>query len=40
VDAFIDRLRARFEPDPARPRYFLSVNGVGYRFTSDIGAIA
>jgi two-component system alkaline phosphatase synthesis response regulator PhoP len=35
IDAFIDRLRARFEPDPERPRHFHSVHGIGYRFTVD-----
>jgi two-component system alkaline phosphatase synthesis response regulator PhoP len=33
VDNFIVRLRRRFEPDPAEPRYFHTVRGVGYRFT-------
>jgi DNA-binding response OmpR family regulator len=32
IDNFIGRLRAKFEPDPDRPRYFLTVRGVGYRF--------
>ena len=32
IDNFIGRLRAKFEPDPERPRYFLTVRGVGYRF--------
>ncbi len=32
VDNFIVRLRRRFEPDPDRPRFFLTVRGVGYRF--------
>lgn len=32
VDNFILRLRKRFERDPARPRHFHSVRGVGYRF--------
>jgi two-component system alkaline phosphatase synthesis response regulator PhoP len=35
IDAFIDRLRARFEPDPEHPRHFHSVHGIGYRFTAD-----
>ena len=32
VDNFILRLRKRFEKDPAAPRHFLTVWGVGYRF--------
>lgn len=33
VDNFIVRLRRRFESDPAEPRHFHTVRGVGYRFT-------
>jgi len=29
---FIGRLRAKFEPDPANPRYITTVPGVGYKF--------
>lgn len=32
VDNFVARLRQHFEIDPANPRHFLSVRGVGYRF--------
>jgi DNA-binding response OmpR family regulator len=32
IDNFIMRLRKHFEPDPKRPRYFLSVRGAGYKF--------
>jgi DNA-binding response OmpR family regulator len=32
IDNFVGRLRAKFEPDPDAPRYFLTVRGVGYRF--------
>jgi two-component system OmpR family response regulator len=35
VDNFIARLRQHFEIDPANPRHFLSVRGVGYRFVSN-----
>ena len=35
VDNFILRLRKRFEHDPARPRHFLTVWGVGYRFLAE-----
>ena len=34
VDNFIARLRQHFETDPADPKHFLSVRGVGYRFMS------
>lgn len=33
VSSHINRLRAKLEHDPARPRYLLTVWGVGYRFT-------
>ncbi|TLY80994.1 MAG: response regulator transcription factor [Gammaproteobacteria bacterium] len=36
VDNFILRLRKRFEHDPASPRHFLTVWGVGYRFISEV----
>lgn len=32
IDNFVGRLRAKFEPDPDQPRYFLTVRGIGYRF--------
>jgi two-component system alkaline phosphatase synthesis response regulator PhoP len=35
VDNFIVRLRKYFEPDPSRPRHFLSVRGAGYRFVTS-----
>lgn len=35
VDNFILRLRRRFERDPAAPRHFLTVWGVGYRFMTE-----
>ena len=38
VDNFILRLRRRFERDPANPRHFLTVWGVGYRFLTEAGA--
>ena len=38
VDNFILRLRKRFERDPADPKHFLTVWGVGYRFLRDGGA--
>ncbi len=35
VDNFIVRLRRHFEPDPSRPRFFLSVRGAGYKFDPE-----
>src|SRR5438874_2967565 len=32
VDTLVKRLRRRVEPDPAQPRYLLTVWGVGYKF--------
>ena len=32
VDNHILRLRHKLEPDPARPQYFLTIHGVGYKF--------
>ena len=32
VDAHVKNLRRKLEPDPRRPRYVLTVHGVGYRF--------
>jgi DNA-binding response OmpR family regulator len=31
IDAHIKNLRRKLEPDPATPRYVLTVFGVGYR---------
>ena len=35
VDNFVVRLRRKFEPDPARPRYLLTVRGTGYRLADE-----
>ena len=32
LHVFVGRLRAKLEPDPAKPRYIITVSGVGYRF--------
>jgi len=32
VDAHVKNLRRKIEPDPRRPRYLLTVHGVGYKF--------
>jgi DNA-binding response OmpR family regulator len=33
VDAHIKNIRSKLESDPRKPRYVLTVHGVGYRFT-------
>jgi DNA-binding response OmpR family regulator len=33
IDTHVKNLRRKIEPEPARPRYVLTVHGVGYRFT-------
>lgn len=35
VDVHIRNLRAKVEPNPAQPRYVLTVFGVGYRFADE-----
>ena len=34
-DQFIRRLRKTFEPDPAKPRFFLTIRDAGYRFVTE-----
>lgn len=38
VDAHVKNLRQKLEPDPRRPRYVLTVHGVGYRLAEDAHA--
>jgi DNA-binding response OmpR family regulator len=33
VDNHVLRLRQKLEPDPANPRYFMTMRGAGYKFT-------
>ena len=35
IDSHVKNLRRKLEPDPRRPRYVLTVYGVGYRFADD-----
>jgi DNA-binding response OmpR family regulator len=35
IDSHVKNLRRKLEPDPRRPRYLLTVYGVGYRFADD-----
>ena len=37
IDAHIKNLRRKLEPDPAAPRYILTVFGIGYRFADEPG---
>src|SRR6266542_1033757 len=32
LDVHVKRLRAKIEPDPATPRYIVTVRGLGYKF--------
>jgi DNA-binding response OmpR family regulator len=32
IDAHVNNIRRKLEPEPGRPRYLLTVHGVGYRF--------
>jgi two-component system, OmpR family, KDP operon response regulator KdpE len=35
LHVYIGQLRRKIEPDPAHPRFILTVSGVGYRFNVD-----
>jgi DNA-binding response OmpR family regulator len=35
IDAHVKNIRKKIEPMPARPRFVLTVHGVGYRFADD-----
>jgi DNA-binding winged helix-turn-helix (wHTH) protein len=35
LDTHIHRLRAKLEPDPADPRFIVTVRGVGFRIEPD-----
>ncbi len=36
VDVHIGKLRAKIEPDPSKPRYILTVRGIGYQFSDHV----
>src|SRR5277367_3582920 len=38
VDNHVLRLRQKLEPDPATPRYLLTMHGAGYKFSSEAPA--
>jgi DNA-binding response OmpR family regulator len=35
IDAHVKNLRKKIEPLPGRPRYLLTVHGIGYRFADE-----
>lgn len=35
LHVYVGQLRRKIEPDPAHPRFILTIAGVGYRFNSD-----
>jgi two-component system alkaline phosphatase synthesis response regulator PhoP len=35
IDAHVKNLRRKLEPDPAHPRYLLTVYGVGYKYADE-----
>ncbi len=35
LDTHVHRLRSKLEPDPANPRYLITVRGVGFRIDAD-----
>ena len=36
IDAHVKNLRRKLEPDPAEPRYVLTVYGIGYKFADEV----
>jgi DNA-binding response OmpR family regulator len=39
VDNHVLRLRQKLEPDPAHPRFFVTVHSAGYKFVPGYGAV-
>ena len=37
---YLAGIRQKIEPDPSRPRYFLTAPGLGLRFDPDAGRLA
>ena len=37
LDVHVKRLRAKLEPDPANPKYLLTVRGLGYKLERRTG---
>jgi two-component system response regulator RegX3 len=40
LDVHVRRVRQKIEPDPANPRYLVTVRGLGYRYLDDRGVAA
>lgn len=38
MTAYINKIRRKIEPDPAHPRYIITVWGVGYKFNGTMRA--
>jgi DNA-binding response OmpR family regulator len=38
IDAHVKNLRQKIEPDPKRPRYVLTIYGLGYKFAETADA--
>jgi two-component system alkaline phosphatase synthesis response regulator PhoP len=38
IDAHVKNLRRKIEPDPADPRYIITVRGAGYKFNEEADA--
>jgi DNA-binding response OmpR family regulator len=38
IDVHMGKLRQKLEPNPSKPRYLLTVHGVGYRLADPDGA--
>jgi DNA-binding response OmpR family regulator len=38
IDAHVKNLRRKIEPDPAEPRYIITVRGAGYKFSEEADA--
>src|SRR5262249_52166422 len=38
LHVYVSQLRRKIEPDPARPRYLLTVPGAGYRLVNPLAA--
>lgn len=36
MTAYINKIRRKIEPNPAKPRYIITVWGVGYKFNGEI----
>jgi two-component system response regulator RegX3 len=35
LDVHIKRVRKKIEPDPKKPRYLMTVRGLGYKYVDD-----